>query len=268
MNEKSSRSHTIFTVHVESRRRAPADFDLDNLDAEDAEFDEKDEHAFGVPLPAFVDLAGSENARNTGAVGDRLKEGANINKSLMTLSRVISQLAKKAKGGRNSYVNFRDSKLTQILQPSIAGNCRTAVICCVTSAPMFTDETKSTLNFASRAKQIKTVAVVNEVLENEEEMKKLKLTIRQLRSELAANGGASIALEEKEDLDRRIERLSKLVVRGFGENMFAARAKEARKKRKMRETWCPNGRSSMGSRRVLEAKSSCRSSWLLASPVK
>ena len=280
MNEKSSRSHTIFTVNVESRHRAGKAPDLDlDLDAElelDGQDDPKDEHSFGVLVGklAFVDLAGSENARNTGASGDRLKEGANINKSLMTLSRVISQLAKRAsKGGRATYVNFRDSKLTQILQPSIAGNCRTAVICCVTSAPMFTEETKSTLNFASRAKQIKTVAVVNEVLENEEEMKKLKFTIQQLRSELATNGSAKevVAVEEKEALERKIDRLSKLVMRGFGEDLFfAKRSQEKKRRKKMRETWCPGDASKSLLPPSADAKRSLvlGSAGLLASPMK
>ena len=148
MNEKSSRSHTIFTINVTAKERGPA-------------------ITFGT-LKArltLVDLAGSENVRNTHAEGERLKEGSKINTSLLMLSRVISALAANASSTRKTpaFVNFRDSKLTQILQPSLAGNCRTVVVCCVTPASTFAAETNSTLMFASSAKRVRTQVVVNQI---------------------------------------------------------------------------------------------------------
>lgn len=86
----------------------------------------------------LVDLAGSERAAQTKATGMRLKEGANINKSLSTLSLVMKQLSES-----QDYINFRDSKLTRILQHSLGGNALTAIICAVTPAAL--DETHSTL---------------------------------------------------------------------------------------------------------------------------
>lgn len=141
MNLKSSRSHTIFAISVTAKPKGSA-------------------QVFGTLKSrlSLVDLAGSESARLTNAEGERLKEGAQINKSLLSLSLVISSLAKQ-----DVHVKFRDSKLTQILQPSLAGNCRTAVVCCVTPASAFLHETISTLKFATSAKNVQTSYVVNQI---------------------------------------------------------------------------------------------------------
>jgi len=104
----------------------------------------------------FVDLAGSERAKKTGAVGDTLKEGININKSLLVLGNVISALSEKGK-----FVPYRDSKLTRILQDSLGGNSRTSMIACVSPAESNFDETLNTLNYASRARKIKNKPKVN-----------------------------------------------------------------------------------------------------------
>jgi centromeric protein E len=134
MNQQSSRSHTILKITIESTEAT-------------------EDGSVGAVLVSnlnLVDLAGSENARNTGAEGQRLREGSNINKSLLTLSRVISSLA-----SGQGHVSFRDSKLTRILQPSLMGNTMTAVMCCVTLASAHCEETRSTLKFAAGAKRIK-----------------------------------------------------------------------------------------------------------------
>lgn len=95
-----------------------------------------------VSVLNLVDLAGSEKADQTGATGSRLKEGAFINKSLLSLSLVIKQLSER-ENGPEKFINYRDSKLTRILQASLGGNSMTAIICTVT--PTTFDETKSTL---------------------------------------------------------------------------------------------------------------------------
>jgi len=239
MNLKSSRSHTVFTLKVEMRdSRVTEDDEVDeNLDTfnKRRHSNNTGDLKFGVLIGKLnlVDLAGSENARATGAEGDRLKEGGNINKSLLTLSRVISQLA-NARGKAVGFINWRDSKLTQILQPSLAGNCRTAVVCCVTPASKYLEETKSTLSFASRAKQITTHAVVNEVLDGEGEMRKLKMTVRSLKDQLASQLAANA---EREALEEKISSMTALLVKGGP----ATPTKSAKKKRKKnhRETWCP-----------------------------
>lgn len=139
MNERSSRSHTIFRIEIESKSQ-----DLD------------DDRTLGAILN-IVDLAGSENAKMTEASGMRLKEAGNINKSLSTLSLVISQLASNS----NRHINFRDSKLTFLLQPSLNGNTRTSIIACISPASSNRMESEGTLKFACRAKNIVTVVRQN-----------------------------------------------------------------------------------------------------------
>ncbi|KAF9242944.1 hypothetical protein BU15DRAFT_86709 [Melanogaster broomeanus] len=152
MNETSSRSHAVFTLLLTMKRH-----DVDtNLDTEK------------VSRISLVDLAGSERANSTGATGQRLKEGANINKSLTTLGKVISQLAlvsqdggKKGKKGKSDeFIPYRDSVLTWLLKDSLGGNSKTAMIAAISPADY--EETLSTLRYADQAKKIKNKAVVNE----------------------------------------------------------------------------------------------------------
>lgn len=154
MNESSSRSHTIFKMVIESR-------DLD------------DEGAVTVSCLNLVDLAGSERVRQTGAEGIRMREGNHINKSLLTLGTVIGKLSE---GGDDKYelcllttsrhIPFRDSKLTQIMKASLGGNANTAIICTITPANAYSDDSISTLKFASRAKIIQNKPQVNKVFLN------------------------------------------------------------------------------------------------------
>ncbi|GJJ16281.1 hypothetical protein Clacol_010577 [Clathrus columnatus] len=136
MNETSSRSHAVFTLLLTMKRHDPET----NLDTEK------------VSRINLVDLAGSERANSTGATGQRLKEGANINKSLTTLGKVISALALASQS---------DGKvLTWLLKDSLGGNSKTAMIAAISPADY--DETLSTLRYADQAKKIKNKAVVNE----------------------------------------------------------------------------------------------------------
>ena len=170
---------------------------------------------------SLVDLAGSESVRHTGATGDRQKEGGIINQSLLTLSRVIGSLGQNA-----THVNFRDSKLTRILQPSLSGNARMAIICCATPSELYLEETRSTLQFASRAKLVKTRAQVNEVMDDRSLIKTLQRELKEARN--VGPGKDTInkmkALEEKatnaefakrkaeEDLKRMKKLMKKLIL--------------------------------------------------------
>lgn len=107
----------------------------------------------------FVDLAGSERAKKTGATGATMKEGININKSLLSLGNVISALTDETK--KEKHVPYRDSKLTRILQDSLGGNSRTSMIACCSPAETNFEETLNTLKYASRARNIKNKPVVN-----------------------------------------------------------------------------------------------------------
>jgi centromeric protein E len=151
----------------------------------------------------LVDLAGSESVKHTGAEGQKAKEGGKINQSLLSLSRVISALAEN-----KQHVGFRDSKLTRLLQPSLAGNAKMSIICCITPADRYLDETRSTLQFASRAKLVKTNAKVNEVVDDavmikryikELEDVKEKLRVLEAAASAAMNGG------QQEELMRIVE---------------------------------------------------------------
>lgn len=122
MNQQSSRSHTIFKIVCESRLR------------EEYLSTSNDSGGVLVGQLSLVDLAGSESVRYTGAKGETLEEAKKINLSLSVLSRVISALASKTE---NAHVSYRDSKLTRLLQSSLNGNSRTAIIACVTPASTF-----------------------------------------------------------------------------------------------------------------------------------
>eukprot|EP01012_Entosiphon_sulcatum_P022815 TRINITY_DN277_c0_g1_i1.p1 TRINITY_DN277_c0_g1~~TRINITY_DN277_c0_g1_i1.p1 ORF type:complete len:563 (+),score=83.82 TRINITY_DN277_c0_g1_i1:58-1746(+) len=145
LNERSSRSHTIFQLVIERRNPVSEETCRSVLN--------------------LIDLAGSERANQTQAQGKVLNEAKYINKSLLALSNVIKRLSDMKESGQEGYVNFRDSVLTRILQPALGGNSKTAIICTV--APGDFRESESTLQFASRAKTIKNKAQVNEVVDQQ-----------------------------------------------------------------------------------------------------
>ncbi|KAF4635763.1 hypothetical protein G7Y89_g2331 [Cudoniella acicularis] len=178
MNETSSRSHAVFTLTLTQKRH----------DVETNMAMEK------VAKISLVDLAGSERATSTGATGARLKEGAEINRSLSTLGRVIAALAdlsdskKKKSGKAANQVPYRDSVLTWLLKDSLGGNSMTAMIAAISPADINFDETLSTLRYADSAKRIKNHAVVNEDA-NARMIRELKEELATLRSKLSGGGG-------------------------------------------------------------------------------
>lgn len=188
MNETSSRSHAVFTLTLTQKRH----------DAETSMDTEK------VSRISLVDLAGSERANSTGATGARLKEGAEINRSLSTLGRVIAALADVAAGKKKnaSMVPYRDSILTWLLKDSLGGNSMTAMIAAISPADINFEETLSTLRYADSAKRIKNHAVVNED-PNARMIRELKEELAQLRSKLGGGaagpgGGAAGAIPAEE----------------------------------------------------------------------
>ncbi|XP_051150638.1 kinesin-like protein KIN-7O isoform X2 [Andrographis paniculata] len=255
MNVYSSRSHTIFRMIIESREKS-----------DDGEADSTCD-AVRVSVLNLVDLAGSERAAKTGAEGVRLKEGSHINKSLMTLGTVIKKLSEGAES-QGGHVPYRDSKLTRILQPALGGNANTAIICNITLAQVHADETKSSLQFASRALRVTNCAHVNEILTDAALLRRQKREIEELRAKL--QGSKSEHLEEeilnlrntllKSELERermaleleeekraqaerdkmlleqakKIENLSTMVLCANREE-----TREFHKKEKRRDTWCP-----------------------------
>uniref|UniRef100_A0A8C3AJL0 Kinesin family member 13B n=1 Tax=Cyclopterus lumpus TaxID=8103 RepID=A0A8C3AJL0_CYCLU len=173
MNEESSRSHGVFNIILTHTLK----------DLQSGTSGEK------VSRLSLVDLAGSERAAKTGAAGERLKEGSNINKSLTTLGLVISALAEQGTAkNKNKFVPYRDSVLTWLLKDCLGGNSRTAMVATVSPSADNYEETLSTLRYADRAKSIVNHAVVNEdpnariIRELREEVEKLRVQLTQAES--------------------------------------------------------------------------------------
>lgn len=162
-NLLSSRSHTIFTMTVESSPRGDGYTDDD------------------VTLSQLnlIDLAGSESSK-TETTGLRRKEGSYINKSLLTLGTVIAKLS----DGKASHIPYRDSKLTRLLQSSLSGHGRISLICTITPATSNNEETHNTLKFAHRAKRIEIHASSNRILDEKSLIKKYQKEISSLKTEL------------------------------------------------------------------------------------
>ncbi|XP_062822087.1 kinesin-like protein KIF1B isoform X2 [Anolis carolinensis] len=184
MNETSSRSHAVFTIVFTQKKHDP----------------ETDLSTEKVSKISLVDLAGSERADSTGAKGTRLKEGANINKSLTTLGKVISALAEVSKKKKKTdFIPYRDSVLTWLLRENLGGNSRTAMVAALSPADINYDETLSTLRYADRAKQIKCNAVINED-PNAKLVRELKEEVTRLKDLLRAQGlGDIIDIDPFED---------------------------------------------------------------------
>ncbi|RDX72784.1 Kinesin-like protein KIN-7G, partial [Mucuna pruriens] len=194
LNEVSSRSHQILRLTIESSAR---------------EFLGNDKMSSLAASVNFVDLAGSERVSQTHSGGTRLKEGCHINRSLLTLGTVIRKLSK----GRNGHIPFRDSKLTRILQSSLGGNAKTAIICTMSPARSHAEQTRNTLLFASCAKEVATNAKVNVVVSDKLLVKQLQKELSRLESELKSSGpphlkSDSAALLREKDLQIEMVRIN------------------------------------------------------------
>ena len=218
MNETSSRSHAVFTLMLTQKKK-------------DAETNMEMEKVAKISL---VDLAGSERATSTGATGARLKEGAEINRSLSTLGRVIAALAdlstggKKKKGG--TQVPYRDSVLTWLLKDSLGGNSMTAMIAAISPADINYDETLSTLRYADSAKRIKNHAVINEDA-NARMIRELKEELALLRGKLGGGavgpGGAVLHPDEIYDDGTPLEKQMVTITNADGSTKRVSKAEIA-----------------------------------------
>ncbi|CAL9226665.1 unnamed protein product [Arabidopsis halleri] len=194
LNETSSRSHQILRLTIESSNRV---------------FSPESSATLAASV-CFVDLAGSERASQTLSAGSRLKEGCHINRSLLTLGTVIRKLSK----GKNGHIPYRDSKLTRILQNSLGGNARTAIICTMSPARSHLEQSRNTLLFASCAKEVTTNAQVNLVVSEKALVKQLQRELARMENELKNLGPASasstsefyaLMLKQKEELIAKME---------------------------------------------------------------
>jgi len=181
MNQHSSRSHAVFRLTVESRLKEPGE--------------DGDDEIVRISDFNLVDLAGSESVKMSGTTGIRKREGAKINQSLLSLSTVIHSLSMPEKK-RPKHINYRDSKLTRMLQPHLSGNAEIAIVCCVAPSKAYAEETRTTLRFAYRAKLIRVTPKVNEILDDGAKIKKLEKELAKARKMIESlRGQTSSPLE-------------------------------------------------------------------------
>eukprot|EP00927_Polykrikos_kofoidii_P028539 TRINITY_DN24901_c0_g1_i1.p1 TRINITY_DN24901_c0_g1~~TRINITY_DN24901_c0_g1_i1.p1 ORF type:complete len:1309 (-),score=317.43 TRINITY_DN24901_c0_g1_i1:71-3553(-) len=185
MNNTSSRSHCIFIVKLHQK-------------------DKENEANNTFSKLNLVDLAGSERAKSTEAEGDRLKEGANINKSLSALGNVINALSRISEGKKKVFVPYRNSKLTRLLQESLGGNSLCTMVAAISPSSGSFDETLSTLMYARRAKMVKVSATKND---ESQQIKKLQSEVETLRKKLQDQ--AVLATKQSMDPKEREEIVQK-----------------------------------------------------------
>lgn len=207
INAKSSRSHAIFSINLIQRKNSQVS---------------KQEKRFSVPLDMmsgsdntitvdsklhFVDLAGSERLKNTGASGDRAREGISINAGLASLGKVISQLSSRQPG---SHVSYRDSKLTRLLQDSLGGNAITYMIACVTPAEFHLSESINTVQYAQRARAIQSRPEIQQVSDDSDKqalIDRLRVEVQFLRDQINSSDRGEIRGEAAhERLERQNDR--------------------------------------------------------------
>ncbi|XAR67539.1 Plus-end-directed kinesin ATPase [Bertholletia excelsa] len=187
LNDTSSRSHQIIRLTIESTLRESSDCVRSY-----------------VATLNFVDLAGSERASQTNADGARLREGCHINLSLMTLTTVIRKLSV---GKRSGHIPYRDSKLTRILQHSLGGNARTAIICTLSPAFSHVEQSRNTLFFATRAKEVTNNAQVNMVVSEKQLVKHLQKEVARLEAELRTPDPSNEKDRKIQQMEMEIEEL-------------------------------------------------------------
>ncbi|KAH0496080.1 hypothetical protein TgHK011_003462 [Trichoderma gracile] len=205
INAKSSRSHAVFSLNLVQRKNKYSNSDkrhsmpLEAMSGQD----------ISVTTDSklhFVDLAGSERLKNTGAQGERAKEGISINAGLAALGKVISQLSSRNAG---AHVSYRDSKLTRLLQDSLGGNAITYMIACVTPPEFHLSETLNTVQYAQRARAIQSKPRIQQVEEGDKSaiIERLKAEVAFLREQIrSANGQVDLRPRSANRSSERSER--------------------------------------------------------------
>ncbi|ORY94715.1 hypothetical protein BCR43DRAFT_564976 [Syncephalastrum racemosum] len=201
MNEKSSRSHAIFSVSLRQEKWVPSPTPTQSSSGRKSAMNSRNdvarhddgEYIISTSKFHFVDLAGSERLKRTAAEGDRRKEGININAGLLALGNVISALGDTSK--KSTHVPYRDSKLTRLLQDSLGGSATTLMIACVSPVEYNLSETLNTLGYANRARNIKNRIEKNEVEEwmTTDNLDLLRNMISKLKTELRVYKSGSIS---------------------------------------------------------------------------
>ena len=182
VNAKSSRSHAVFSLNLVQKKSSPAapTSTREKRRSVPIEMMSGSSSESWVTVDSklhFVDLAGSERLKNTGAQGERAREGISINAGLASLGKVISQLSARSHGG---YVSYRDSRLTRLLQDSLGGNAITYMIACVNPAEFHLSETLNTVQYAQRARAIQVKPQIQQIHDDSDK----QAAIDRLRAEV------------------------------------------------------------------------------------
>ncbi|KAK6476001.1 kinesin-like protein KIF19 isoform X1 [Huso huso] len=226
-NNTSSRSHAVLQVTVKQKSR------VKNITEE-----------VRVGRLFMIDLAGTERASQTQNRGKRMKEGAHINRSLLALGNCINALSEKG-GNRAQYVNYRDSKLTRLLKDSLGGNSRTVMIAHISPASTYFEESRTTLIYADRAKNIKTrvkrnlfnmsfhmVQYTNIIADLNKEIERLNAKIREQHAMLQKKGEkanirdvqAEVQQHSAQYSRRELDRVQEQLISAFREQMEIRRS--------------------------------------------
>ncbi|KDQ20755.1 hypothetical protein BOTBODRAFT_50820 [Botryobasidium botryosum FD-172 SS1] len=191
-NETSSRSHAVLQINVMQTPRTAG---------------VTEEHTMATL--SIIDLAGSERASATRNMGERMLEGANINKSLLALGNCINALCES--GGRTRHIPYRNSKLTRLLKFSLGGNCKTVMIVCVAPTSLHFEDTQNTLKYANRAKNIKTkvsrnfVNIDRHVAQYVEAINRLNEEVKELKAKLAGRTSSESDVLNRRKLEAKVE---------------------------------------------------------------
>ncbi|KAG9119829.1 Kinesin-like protein kip2 [Ceratobasidium sp. 392] len=228
-NERSSRSHSVFRLVIESRetiseqeRLATPEPAAVPMTPGGTRLQARGGRAVQTSTLSLIDLAGSEKATSD---KDRTREGKYINTSLLTLGSVIGTLAENSAKGKNDHVPFRNSKLTRMLQPSLSGDARISVICTLNPHPSAIGESTSTLQFAARVKKVSLHATKKEIVDTDALLERYRKEIEDLKRRLgdrekdAPERNRRLSAREQEDeskamhdLNHRIKQLTKLIL--------------------------------------------------------
>eukprot|EP00428_Durinskia_dybowskii_P064440 CAMPEP_0170383522 /NCGR_PEP_ID=MMETSP0117_2-20130122/15518_1 /TAXON_ID=400756 /ORGANISM="Durinskia baltica, Strain CSIRO CS-38" /LENGTH=775 /DNA_ID=CAMNT_0010639227 /DNA_START=54 /DNA_END=2381 /DNA_ORIENTATION=+ len=219
MNDQSSRSHSVFTIKVEQKTVTDLTSGVTREQIVKAKIN-------------LVDLAGSERAAKTGASGATLREGANINLSLMALGNVINMLSEGAARQGKRVIPYRDSKLTRLLQESLGGNARTIMIAAISPADYNYSETISTLKYAYRAKSIANAVTRNED-NNERMIRDLQSQIEELKRKLQSGGESGDHIVSDSELERKIKEMEANQLNAWEEKEKLSLALEAERQANM-----------------------------------
>lgn len=214
LNQHSSRSHVIVRLWIESKSRKRGGTSSSSSSS-----------GVRVSSLSLVDLAGSESVRLTGST-ERQSEGHYINKSLMTLGKVVYALSTTNNGEQPQHVPYRDSKLTRLLQPSLSGSAQVVLVCCISPLASHVEESHNTFKFAVRAKKIPQKAVIHEEAEDKtllesyrDEIEDLKQQLREAQEQLKhakqteSTNTEAVVEEEMQDLIQAIQTMEKLIIK-------------------------------------------------------